>query len=142
MGDRDPGPPCSLCQPVSMGYGLCAKIKFGGLTGHGVEGLVESPVDISPPNLGTPSEQAERGITKQDLLWLQTQVSGQHRCWCWEKWGSRPGQQWDLAENQFEPQEKRLWDLLGLGLGPPGRGRGSGLSPKALRKRWQERMAT
>lgn len=121
-----PGPPCSLCQPRSMGYGLCAKIKSGGLAGHGMEQLAELPAD-SPPNLGTPSRQAERRTLSLGLLGLQPQAAGQH-----QGVGARGGGGLglgDTAGRPCGPQEQRLLGLLGLGSGPPGRARGCGLSP-------------
>lgn len=133
-----PGPPCSLCQPRSMGYGLCAKIKSGGLAGHGMEQLAELPAD-SPPNLGTPSRQAERRTLNLGLLRLQPQAAGQH-----QGVGARGGGGLglgDTAGRPCGPQEQRLRGLLGLGSGPPGRGRGCGLSPRPRGKLWQERMA-
>lgn len=55
------------------------RIQFRGLAGAWGGGLAKSAADISPPILGTPNGQAERGIPKQDLLWLQIQASDQHQ---------------------------------------------------------------
>lgn len=137
VGGLGAGASLRPCQPVSLGYGLCAKIKFGG-TGRGTVGRAGSiPCGHQSPKSGSPQWPGEKGDPKQGLLWLQTRVWDQHQGVGAGDWGSGQAQ-WAWQRASLSPRT-RGFGLLGLG-GPPGRG--GGLSPglsgsSGRRGRWR-----
>lgn len=134
VGGLGAGASLRPCQPVSLGYGLCAKIKFGG-TGRGTVGRAGSiPCGHQSPKSGSPQWPGEKGDPKQGLLWLQTRVWDQHQRVGAGEVGVGPGPV-GLAESQPEPQDQRLWSP-----GPRGAtGQGRRPQPRALGKLRQER---
>lgn len=108
MGGR--GRRASL-QPVpacEFGLWLMCKNKiWGEWQGHSVEGLAASPVDIGPPNLGTLSGQARKGIPNRACSSCRHECRTGTRVLEPGRWGSGSAPV-GLAESQPEPQEQRL----------------------------------
>lgn len=79
MGGRGPRTPLQPVPACEYGLWLMCKNKIWGAGRVWGGGTGRVTCRHQSPSLGTPSEQAERGIPKQDLLWLQIQVSGQRQ---------------------------------------------------------------